>query len=131
MGTPARHRSASAPITSSATGPSSKTLLGVGDRRPGGPNRGDERGKDLLTVQKQLHVIASDDRRTGVGLEGRVEAGLSELDPGEFGDVRIDMGTPGQKEDASDEATEDDHQPQSTIPRSLMHVRLETQMLGQ
>src|SRR5207249_9401421 len=48
-------------------------ILGVGDRLVRALDRLDQSGKDLLTVEQELHTIAGDDGGRGVRFERREE----------------------------------------------------------
>src|SRR5262245_55534558 len=85
-------------------------VLGVRDRLPRAPDRGGERGEDLLTVEQYLHFVAVDDGRPGVSLKGRVETGLAELDGRQSRDARVDLGAPGQQ-DTSEQGAQGDAEP--------------------
>src|SRR5207249_12157234 len=58
-------------------------ILGVGDRLVRALDRLDQSGKDLLTVEQELHTIAGDDGGRGVRFERREERRFAEPQVGQ------------------------------------------------
>ena len=68
-------------------------VLGVVDALPGGLDDAQLRGKDLVSVQEDLHAITGDDSGAGIGRKRRGKGGIPHLEGGKLQD-RLLVRTP-------------------------------------